>query len=358
MNFYNRLNYSLGNEDWNIEKQALRITPLDRTLCITGSGDRPLHLLMTDCAEVISIDKNPIQNYLLDLKKTAIAHLPYHDYLAFLGCTPSSTRFATFMQIKMHLTEDAALYWENNKNMLERGVIYQGKIERLIGVAAKCFNLVRRKKIDALFSFTDLESQQTFLKKEWDTLTWRSIFEIFLNSHISKIFSSNHIFNAPSCQNIKPGKYIYQRMLTYLNNNLAKNSPLLQQILKGKISSESYYPYLTFDGYNKIRQNLSKLKFHTCKIVDYLNDHPNSFDCFSMSDIASYMPQAAFENLLNGIHTAAKPKARFCIREFISRSSIPQPLLAHVIRNPELELKLETEESNFVYRFFVGDIHK
>src|SRR4029078_5372714 len=92
MDFYNRLNYSLGNEDWHVEAQALRIVPKDRVVCVTASGDRPMHLLMTECAEIISIDMNRIQTYLLELKIAAITHLDFEKYLAFLGCTPTDHR--------------------------------------------------------------------------------------------------------------------------------------------------------------------------------------------------------------------------------------------------------------------------
>jgi S-adenosylmethionine-diacylglycerol 3-amino-3-carboxypropyl transferase len=359
MDFYKRLNYSLGNEDWSVENQALRIAPGDRALCVTASGDRPLHLLMTDCAEVISIDMNAIQNHLLDLKIAAITELDYENYLAFLGCEPTKHRFSMFNHIKPRLSHDAIIFWEKHKKMIERGVIYEGKVERLTRLGSRCFKLLRQKKIETLLAFTDLDLQQEFIAKEWNTTTWRSIFEIFLNSHISKMILNDpglHSYVDPS---IKPGKYIYDRMLNYLNNNLASQSALIQLILNGKVSKEAYFPYLTFDGYSKIRRNSDKLRFHTGNIIEFLNQqHSNPIDCFSMSDIASYMPQNIFENLLSGIKNAATPQARFCIREFMSNRSIPDTMSAHFIRNTQLEKKLETEESNFVYRFFIGEVQK
>ncbi|HKZ00179.1 MAG TPA: DUF3419 family protein, partial [Rhabdochlamydiaceae bacterium] len=66
-NFYSRLSYSFGNEDWITELEALRIKPGDRVVCITASGDRPLHLLLADLGELVSVDANPFQNHLFEL---------------------------------------------------------------------------------------------------------------------------------------------------------------------------------------------------------------------------------------------------------------------------------------------------
>lgn len=67
MDFYQHLNFSIGNEDWHVEKQGLRIAPGDRAICVTASGDRALHLLMTPCESIVAIDMNQIQNFLLEL---------------------------------------------------------------------------------------------------------------------------------------------------------------------------------------------------------------------------------------------------------------------------------------------------
>ena len=159
-------------------------------------------------------------------------------------------------------------------------------------------------------------------------------------------------------ESINPGGYIYQRMIDYLNNHLANKSALLQLICTGKITKEAYFPYMTFEGYEKIRKNAHKLKFYTDNVIEYLNVSPNQFDCFSMSDIASYMPQENFTQLLTGIHYAAKPNARFCLRKLMCNNSIPTHLTKHFERDFLLEKKLEKEESNFVYRFLTGTINK
>lgn len=358
MDFYNRLNYSLGNEDWSTEEQALRIQPNDQTLCVTASGDRPLHLLMTDCAEVIAIDMNRIQNFLLELKLAAILHLDFETYLAFLGCEPTNQRYSIFLSLTSHLSKDATDFWKNHKKSIQRGIIYQGKVERLTHYTAKIFSLLKGKKIKKLFSFDDIHSQREFIHTHWNTTVLKQLFNICFNPGILKVCINDPGILAYVDSNINPGKYMYGRMIDYLNNHLAKKSVLLQLLCTGKITKEAYFPYMTFAGYEKIRKNAHKLKFDTVNIIEYLNHTPNRFDCFSLSDITSYMSQENFTRLLTGIHYAAKPNARFCLRKLMCGNIIPSHLSSHFIRDLPLETKLEKEESNFVYRFLTGTINK
>jgi S-adenosylmethionine-diacylglycerol 3-amino-3-carboxypropyl transferase len=59
-NFYSRLSYSFGNEDWLTEHKALQIQPTDSVLCVTASGDRPLNLLTKELKALVAVDANPL----------------------------------------------------------------------------------------------------------------------------------------------------------------------------------------------------------------------------------------------------------------------------------------------------------
>ena len=66
--FLETINYSSSNEDSYSEWKALSIGPDDSILCITGSGSRPLDLLIKGPREIVSLDFNPCQNFLLKFK--------------------------------------------------------------------------------------------------------------------------------------------------------------------------------------------------------------------------------------------------------------------------------------------------
>lgn len=354
--FFSLLRYSFGNEDWKTEETALNIQPQDEVLCITASGDRPLNLLTRQCQKMTCIDANPVQNYLLELKAAAMAALEYRQYVAFLGAAPCLNRKELFKLVMPHLPPLTAQYWKEHEKMIERGIIYQGTVERLTSLVAKAFSILRGTKVKKLFAMNDLEEQKQFIRDEWDSYAWRKIFKVLLNPLISRfIIKDPGLLNVGS--DIKVGTYIYDRIHESLERDLAKNNPLLSLIIKGKVSQDAFSPHLTEAGTAVIRHRLGSLKVHTSNVIDYLDSIPGpAFDVFSLSDIASYMSYPHFVRLLTLMIKTAKPGARFCMRQFLSCYEIPSHLKSHFRQNKALEKRLEKQDNCFVYRFMVGTI--
>lgn len=357
-NFFSRLSYSLGNEDWQTEQDALQIQPTDKILCITASGDRPLNLLMKECQEIVSMDANPIQNYLLDLKMAAMQSFTHAEYLSFLGAEENNHRLEDFKRLIPLLKKETTEFWLNHQKMIVKGVLYQGAIERLTKVVSRVMGILRRKKIKKLFSFTDLEAQKQYVREHWDKKWWKKLFELVLNPSISPlVIEDPGLVNVSST--IKPGTYIYERSIDSLDRCLANQNPLFSLIFLGRVPQAAFSPYLTLSGTKIIKKRLNNLTIQTGEVVEYLESlQEPTFDCFSLSDIASYMDHAHFVRLLNAIYKTAKPGARFCIRQFLSSHQIPEELQPFFERNLALEKNLENEDKCFIYRFLTGKIQK
>ncbi len=357
--FFKRLSYSFGNEDWLTEHKALQIEPDSRVLCITASGDRPLNLLTKDCTEIVSLDANPYQNHLLELKKTALKHLNDDDYLAFMGVHPCVSRKETLKQLSAHLPAETSKYWHHYDNLIYDGIIYQGAVERWLRRLSYIWRLCRRTEIQGLFSTNTLEEQTVFLKEQWNHKLWKTGFNFSMQSWIR-----HFLFKDPGiCEHfdssIKPGKYFYDRMMNTLNQNLARQSALLCLMFIGKVHQEALPPYLHSNQLNNIRRNLGRLTYKTDDIITYLNSVPEgSFDRFSLSDVASYLDYENYLKMLKGMYRAAKPNARFCLRQLMTSYKLPEGLKPYFSREPELEDQLKKEDRAFVYDFTVGTIIK
>lgn len=354
--FFSLLRYSYGNEDWKTEEIALNIQPEDKVLCITASGDRPLNLLARECKSIVCIDANQVQNFLLQLKIIAMENLEYEEYLSFLGATPSNKRKETLRYLLTKMDPNAASFWRKNEKMVIKGILYQGSVERLTFYAAKALSLARGKKVERLFTIHDLEEQKQFVRQEWDSYFWRQFFNVCLNPIFSRfIIKDPGLANIGT--NINPGKYIYERIHSSLDRELANKNPLLSLLMRGYVTSEAYSPYLTREGTQVIKKRLSSLEIQTRDIIDYLDSLPGpTFDVFSLSDVVSYLNYPDFIRLLKNLIRTAKPGARFCLRQFLSSYEIPTNLQPFFKRDHALEKKLEEEDNCFVYRFSVGSI--
>lgn len=357
--FFSRLSYSFGNEDCHTEREALNIQPSDRVVCITASGDRPLHLLLDECEEVVSVDLNPVQNYLLYLKMAALEHLAYEEYLNFLGANASNNRKEVFGNLSPHLPEPVFNFWKDHISMIEKGVLYQGAVEKVSKKIAKVVGIFRKKKIERLFKFNDLHEQREFIRKEWDTYCWRKTFEFILNPTFSKLWMKDPGLYEYLGQSMHPGIYMYNRIHTNLIRHLAKENMLLSFVFLGRVGKEAYPPYLTLEGTRSIKPHLRKIKIKHDNIVNFLENEPDeSFDCFSISDVASYLSPKDFLRLLKAIHRTARPKARFCLRQFLSSHVIPKEVDGCFQFDHKLAKHLKEEDQTIFYRFLVGTVNK
>jgi S-adenosylmethionine-diacylglycerol 3-amino-3-carboxypropyl transferase len=355
--FSETLNYASCNEDWRTEWEALAIEPEDTVLCVTGSGDRPLDLLPQNPKLVIAFDRNPIQNHLLQLKMAAISVLSYEAYAAFLGLHPSDSRSVSWQLVRDHLPRECAAFWDRNISLIENGVIYQGRWEKHFRRIATVAKSIRGRTIRQLFEFRDIESQRQFVYDVWDRWWWRLFFHLILSERFSRILFGDPGFYAFTPRNAKVGAYIFERLTGYLLNHLARESFMLNLALTGRLGADDLPPYLHPASQSDIASRLYRVETREGDVIAVMRDlPPESISKFSLSDIPSFVDQDGFETMLDAMVSCASEGARFCIRTFLTDQTIPPRFDNILVRDRELEQRLQTNDRSIAYRFLVGKI--
>ncbi len=158
MGFFQNLNFSSANEDGATELQAL--AGAKRILCLTGSGTRPLDMLLSNADEVVALDINPTQNALLELKIAAIRALDHRAFLAFVGVDTGEERHSIYQRLRPTLSSPARDIWDRNRAMIDAGVWHAGKWEKLLLWNARFLKLLRGKDIERLMSLSDIEGRR------------------------------------------------------------------------------------------------------------------------------------------------------------------------------------------------------
>ncbi len=324
-NFLETVNYSSCNEDWRTEWQALRLGPKDRVLCVTGSGDRPLDLLMEDPAEIVALDLNPAQTRLLNQKISLLCGSNDSDFL----------------------------------KAMER-LLYAGRFERYYRGVSILAQMLRGGVIHRLLKCETLEEQRQIVRERWDRPWWRGTFRMLCSRWVSKTFLGDPAFfqNAPREWVI--GDYIYERILKGLDTWLARESFMFSLIFCGRLAPGDLPPYLDPKTLPLIRERVGRLRPMTANLIEHLEQvAPGSYSAFSLSDVPSYLDQQLFERLLRAMARAAAPGARFCIRLFLTDQVWPDWAAdLGFVREPELEKNLEAEDRGIFYRFRVGYLEK
>lgn len=357
MGFFTSLNYSSANEDGLTELKALHISRHDSVGCITGSGDRPLHMLLACPAHVYAFDINPVQNHLLELKIAAMRSLDYHQFCCFLGLQPMSgqEREQVFNSLQSQLSKDAAQWFNRHLRLVKQGIIYQGRWERYFALCAKSIRLWRKRKIDQLFSFEDITSQQRFVQQEWNTLGWRLFLRLSFNRFMFKYLLGDPGFYSNISDDLEPWRYINDKIISYLLRYPAKSSFMLSLVFFGRFTGpDNFPPYLDEKYYQRIRINLDRITIKNQDLTEFLNSEEGRLCTrFSLSDVPSFLDEEGFHSLLQQLKNNGNN--RFCLRDFLTQrrvSETDEDIQYHL----DLSQQLEREDRSIGYTFIIGTI--
>lgn len=355
MSFFTTLNYSSCNEDGLAELRALDVAPGDHVCCITGSGDRVLHMLLGDPAHVSAFDRNPVQNYLLELKLAAIRELDYPGFARFLGLVPSPiSRASVYSRLRPHLTKGAAEWFDGHRRAVERGILYAGRWERYFRFSARNLQLVRGRKIARLLAFDDLEIQREFLRDHWNTWGWHLLLRLSFNRPTFRLLFGDPGFYAQVGDAIPPWRCIYERMTRFLENHLARDSFMMALVFRGRFFDPVHYPpYLREECFPVLQTRLSRVSIQTAGLFEMLTAAScRSCNKYSLSDVSSFLSRSDYLRLFDFF--AAKPGVRFCLRDFLTQRTPPREHAGAIRFLPELQADLARDDTSFGYTFIIG----
>ena len=349
--FASTLNYTSVNEDWLAEAAGLRLVDGDRVLCITGSGDRVLDLLAVADCEVVGIDLNPAQNALLHVKIAAMRQLRFADYARFLGLEAAPARWRLDRLAELELPGWVTDWFRPRKRLIARGVLYQGRWERHYRRISRFGRAVRARDLRTLFAFDDVEAQAAWVRKNWDTSTWRAAWWLSTTPLSARVLFGDPAFY--SNLDVDPTRYLYQSFRRGLQHHLARDSFMASLVFTGRLLPSARPPYLTPEGVARIRPRLDRIEVVTADLLDHLDVH-RGYTALSLSDVPSFCDRGQFDRLLHGTVRAARPGARVLIRQFMTRH--PIPTVPGLVRDAALEEHLARIDRAFCCTFIAAEV--
>lgn len=107
--------YNTCWEDPRLDRQALKLGPDDTVAMITSAGCNALDYVLQGPRAVHTIDVNPRQNALLELKKSALTRLDYNDVFGLFGEGKHPKAEDLYLQkLRRDLSPYARRYWDKN----------------------------------------------------------------------------------------------------------------------------------------------------------------------------------------------------------------------------------------------------
>ncbi len=354
--YYQKINYSSCNEDSSSELRALRIQKTDRVLCITGSGARPLDLLIAEPAEIVAIDFNPCQNHLLELKMRAIEVLDYQEHLAFIGISPSDSRIEMYQKLRLGLSEEARRFWDGRPRIILKGVIYQGGWERFFKRLAVFIRCVRPGLLEELFSPIPIGRQARLWTDVWNSGEWKIFLRLVTHRAIWKYILRDPGFYRYVPKSFSVYDYLEKRFDHAFKTLSLHQSAFASLLFFGRFNG-ALPPYLQEKNHEVLRKNLRKVHRVTCSLAEFLDrsgDH--TFDKYSLSDFSSYTDEAEYNRIWRGILSTANPGARVCERQFLVKRSLPRSIEPHARRDEALDRELEESDNSIFFSFITAEV--
>jgi len=345
------INYSQCWEDTNLLKKALIVTSDDTVLSITSGGDNTLALLLQRPKKIFSIDINPIQNYLAELKLQSSKALGREQYLEFLGVHDSKKRAYYYDQASGFLSHDACSWFNENIQLIEDGVIHGGKFERYLnGFRKFLLPLAHSKQIVSRFvNQSNLQDQIIFYKKVWNTWRWRFFFNVATNSSLLRKYARQ-----TGAANNQTGDNSYLKRLEQLvHRKPLKSNYYMCYALLGKYG-ESLPDYLLEKNYGKLQNSsLDVCEFRDEDLLSFLNKTPdNSLTKYNLSDSFEFLEEEDAVKIWEEITRTAKKGAVVAYWCNQLEHIPPHKLKQNVVRNADLESDLQKQDRLYFYRSF------
>lgn len=353
MSFFQNLNFASSNEDGQTELTVLAESK--HIVCLTGSGTRPLDMLLTGADKIYAIDINPMQNALLELKIAAFKTLNYAELLAYLGLGNCSDRMVLHARVEGQLTPELRNYWQQYIKLIRAGIWYAGLWEKVLRMGARGVRLIRGRAVNALFAAATLEEQQDIWQRRFDDRIWRASIRI-----LGRRWVWTRIIGEPGGGFLPPPGEVEARLAGAFSDAAGlfffRDSDFASLILRGHhVVSEALPLHLQHQNFENIRDSLSRIQIVDGGLTDLSRLGISGVDGFSLSDFGSYCDQAAYTACWQGVLDAAAPKARFCERVFMNPLPHPFPQI-HV--NERVSKQLTRNDRAIIYNIVAGTIEQ
>jgi len=347
-----KLIFTMNWEDPGSDFKALKIASGDRMMTITSGACNTLSFLLSDPSEIYTLDINPSQSYLLELKIAAMRYLTFDDFLAFLGLKTMDERFQKYQVLRDKLSDGAKKFWDQNTDMIDKGFLMNGRYEKFVKLVGRAMSFIQgRKRINGLFVEKPPDEQKSFYLQYWDTRRTRFIFELFYNKYmLAKGGLKADYFHFDDGSDSFPESF-FKRFSRALKDIPIKGNYFLHLYLQGAYRSLDEVPdYLLERNFNTIKSRLSRIKIITGDAKHWLSALPDNYlDCLALSNICELMDSSDTLKFFNEVYRTARPGARICFRNLMIPREVPEILRDRIILDEGLSKMIFDNDRSFVY---------
>lgn len=339
-------------EDPESDQDSLKIKSNDAVLAITSGGCNVLGFLLFDPEIIYSIDINPAQSYLMELKIAAIKSLEFEDFISFAGLKENNNRLNLYGRMKPLLSKEALEFWNRHDKILAHGFVMNGKYERFIRVAGKFLNLLQgKKRVLGLFSEKTKEEQEIYFDNVWNTKRFHYLFKILFNKRIlaRRGLVTDYFHFDDGSKSF--AESFYNRSKKAFRDIPVKGNYFLSLYLLGRYCNDKEVPAcFKKENFKLMKSRIDRIKIITADAQGWLDSMPaESINCFALSNICELMSEKDTGRLFSAVYKTAGKNSRIIFRNLMVPREVPEDLCGMIVKDETLSKDIQFRDRSFVY---------
>ena len=314
--YFERLNYALGDEDTALEFAIL--PPRARHVVgVAGSGGRLLPLLARNPARMTCIDVSAPQLAFTRLRVALLEQTDYTSFMDFMGYHPGvlpSRRQSILEQLDLPRVDR---HWlaEFFQTRHWQAPIYMGAFEQTLQRLAKVNRLFTGGAGREIFQCCDLGEQSDYYRTGFPLRRWRAVISLLGNAAVLNSLLYKGSF-PPNNLGISSRAAYLDIFHTLFNTQIVRESFFLQMLFFGELRYPEGFP-LECDPriFKRAREAIQQceLRIVQADIIDCAAKHTD-VDFVSLSDVPSFMPQVAGTSVLQRLRPSLAEEALLVMR--------------------------------------------
>jgi S-adenosylmethionine-diacylglycerol 3-amino-3-carboxypropyl transferase len=339
-------------EDPESDQAALSIKSGERVFAITSGGCNVLGFLLSDPETIYSVDINPAQSCILELKIAAIRALDFEEFISFSGIKDHTNRAELYDKIKPFLSRETQKFWATQRKIIKEGFFMNGKYERFIRLAGKFINFLQGKiKVQQLFEEKSKQEQESYFDNVWNTKRFHYIFKIIFNKHMlaRRGLVADYFHFDDGSKSF--AESFYNRSKKAFRDIPVKGNYFLSLYLLGKYRNENELPaYLRKENYDIIKSRIGRIIISTAEAQGWLDAMPaESINCFALSNICELMSEKDTHRLFTAVSRTGRINARIIFRNLMIPREVPHDLKSIIVKDEILSKDIQFNDRSFVY---------
>ncbi len=355
---FNGIVFNMSWEDPEMDRQAFQIRPdEDVVISISSAGCNPLNFLCQSPRRLISIDGNPAQNAVLELKLAAIATLDHQTFFdIFAARNPGVVSSVYRSQLRPHLSERARAFWDRKLWLVARNLYDFGRMGLFCRFLRGFLHQlgISRQQLHAFCDIQDLDEQARWYHKHVAPRLWGPASKTLINFKPFLYMAGVH----PRQWKLVDGRhdmydYVRERIEYALTRVPIYDNYFLTVAITGRFRGNRVPPYLLEENFETLRDNLDRVTIVNGWLGPYLDTlPPQSISKFNLLDIFDWMTEEQFEGTLRSALRVATPDATMIYRSGSYRLDPPPAIRPQLVHHPDLSRDLLSIDRSATYGSF------